>query len=245
MISVVIPAWNASRFLPEAIASVRAQHDLPLEIIVVDDGSTDDTATVARASGDDVRVVTKVNGGAATARNAGVAASTADLIAFLDADDLWPEGQLARLAHGLAADPSRLMAIGRTQLVQERGAGGPDGGLAPVGAPWHAPVFGSGLFRRQVFTVVGPMDPSLQPAEDLDWFIRARERAVPTLLVDDVTLLYRWHGASLTSGADPIRRRMLVALKRSLDRRRQRGGGTAARVRGLQWLPVPDAMEQP
>ncbi|HUG28122.1 MAG TPA: glycosyltransferase family A protein [Gemmatimonadales bacterium] len=242
MISVIIPAYNASRYLAEAIGSVRAQVDVAVEIIVVDDGSTDDTAAVARAAGDDIRIVTKSNGGAATARNAGVAASQADLVAFLDADDLWPEGQLARLAHLLAGEPSILMAIGRTQLVGKDGVKGSGSGLVPVGSPWHAPVFGSGLFRRQIFTVVGPMDPSLQPAEDLDWFIRARERAVPTLVVDEVTLLYRWHGENLTSGADPIRRRMLVALKRSLDRRRQAGGGPASRVRGLQWLPTADAV---
>lgn len=242
MISVIIPAYNASRYLAEAIGSVRAQVDVAVEIIVVDDGSTDDTAAVARAAGNDIRIVTKRNGGAATARNAGVAASQADLIAFLDADDLWPEGQLSRLAHLLAGEPSLLMAIGRTQLVSENGVKGSGSGLVPVGAPWHAPVFGSGLFRRQIFTVVGPMDPSLQPAEDLDWFIRARERAVPTLVVEEVTLHYRWHGENLTSGADPIRRRMLVALKRSLDRRRQEGGGPASKVRGLQWLPTPGAV---
>jgi glycosyltransferase involved in cell wall biosynthesis len=242
MISVIIPAYNASRYLAEAIASVRAQVDVAVEVIVVDDGSTDDTAAVALACGPDVRVVAKANGGAATARNAGVAASQADLVAFLDADDLWPVGQLARLAHLLASEPSVLMAIGQTQLVREDDVKGTGRGLVPVGAPWHAPVFGSGLFRRQVFTVVGPMDPSLQPAEDLDWFIRARERAVPTLVVDEVTLLYRWHGANLTSGADPIRRRMLVALKRSLDRRRQGGSGPASRVRGLPWLPTADVV---
>ncbi|MFN2316518.1 MAG: glycosyltransferase family 2 protein [Gemmatimonadales bacterium] len=242
MISVIIPAYNASRYLAQAIESVRAQEDVAVEMVVVDDGSTDDTAAVARAAGPDIRVISKPNGGAATARNAGIAASTADLIAFLDADDLWPEGQLARLAHRLANEPAILMAIGRTQLVREDGENGTGHGLVHVGAPWHAPVFGSGLFRRQVFTAVGLMDPSLQPAEDLDWFIRARERAVPTLVVDEVTLCYRWHGANLTSGADPIRRRMLVALKRSLDRRRQGGDGPASRVRGLQWLPSADAV---
>lgn len=239
MISVIIPAYNAERYLRQAIDSVRAQQDVPTEVIVVDDGSTDDTRVVARTAGDDIRIVTKSNGGAATARNAGVAASSADLVAFLDADDIWPEGRLACLAHRLIAEPSMLMAIGKTQLVREEGTPASGRQLVPVGVPWHAPAFGSGLFRRQVFTVVGPMDPSLQLAEDLDWFIRARERGVPTLVVDDLTLHYRWHGENLTSGADPIRRRMMVALKRSLDRRRQRGDGTAGPVRGMQWLPAP------
>jgi glycosyltransferase involved in cell wall biosynthesis len=239
MISVIIPAYNAERYLRQAIDSVRAQQDVPMEILVVDDGSTDDTGVVARTAGDDIRIVTKSNGGAATARNAGVAASFADLVAFLDADDIWPAGRLASLAHRMVAEPSMLMAIGKTQLVREEGTPASGHHLVPVGVPWHAPVFGSGLFRRQVFTAVGPMDPTLQPAEDLDWFIRARERAVPTLVVDDLTLHYRWHGENLTSGADPIRRRMLVSLKRSLDRRRQRGDGTAGPVRGMQWLPAP------
>lgn len=227
MIAVLIPAYNAERFLPEAIASVRAQGGIPHEIWVIDDGSTDGTAAVAAALGTDIRVLRQSNQGAATARNAGVRATSAECIAFLDADDLWPAGRLELLRGYFAADPTLLLAVGRTQLVV---------GSAASGAPWHAPLFGSALFRRTAFHVVGEIDPVMQPAEDLDWFIRARERAVPTAIVHDTTLLYRQHGASLTSGADPARRNMFAVLKRSLDRRRKGSSAPVARLGG-GWLP--------
>jgi glycosyltransferase involved in cell wall biosynthesis len=204
----------------------------------VDDGSTDGTGVLAASLGPDVRVVTQANQGAASARNAGVAATTAEFIAFLDADDVWPPGRLALLRSCLAADAGLQMAIGRTQLVVEED--GPEGlVLRDAGAPWHAPVFGSTLIRRPAFAAVGPIDPALQPAEDMDWFIRAREHDLPTAVLRETTLLYRWHGASLTSGADPIRRNMLLALKRSLDRRRAGATGTP-RLPG-NWLPTTGA----
>ena len=87
MIAVVVPAYNSARFLADTIASVRAQGDLPLEVVVVDDGSDDGTAELAESLGRDIRVIRQSNQGPAAARNAGVEASDAELIAFLDADD--------------------------------------------------------------------------------------------------------------------------------------------------------------
>jgi len=205
-----------------------------MEVVVVDDGSTDDTAAVATSLGPDIRVLGQPNRGPAAARNAGVLATHAEYIAFLDADDIWPAGRLAVLHSRLESDPGVLLAVGRTQLVTANPAAG--GRTVYSGAPWHAPVFGSTLIRRAAFGIVGPIDADLQPAEDMDWFIRAREHEIPTMVVDETTLLYRLHGASLTSGADPIRRNMLLALKRSLDRRRRTGSS----ARMTSWLPTSD-----
>jgi hypothetical protein len=131
------------------------------------------------------------------------------------------------------------MAIGRTQLLVEKRDEEGRATLVESGSPWHAPVFGSTLIHREAFDVVGPIDSALEPAEDMDWFIRARERDLPTAVLAETTLLYRLHGASLTSGADPIRRNMLLAVKRSLDRRREEPG--AAPVRLANWLPPEEA----
>lgn len=236
MIAVVIPAYDAARFLPDAIASVRAQTGPTLTIVVVDDGSTDGTAELAERLGSDIRVVRQTNQGPAAARNAGVAACDHPLIAFLDADDVWPEGRIATLYAHFEADPSLRLLVGRTQLVVDAQADGVPR-LQPSGPPWHAPVFGSTLIHREAFDLVGPLDSAVEPAEDMDWFIRARERGLATGVVPETTLLYRLHGDSLTSGADPIRRNMLLVLKRSLDRRRE--GGLAAAPRLANWLPNP------
>src|SRR5437667_12630279 len=106
LVSVVIPCYNGERYLAEAIESVLAQRYEPLEIIVVDDGSTDRSAEVARHFGDAVQYVCQPHAGAAAARNRGVGLATGDLIAFLDADDVWTEGRLARQVQVLEADPS-------------------------------------------------------------------------------------------------------------------------------------------
>jgi glycosyltransferase involved in cell wall biosynthesis len=239
VIAVVIPAYDSARFIGDAIASVRAQGNVPVEIVVVDDGSTDRTSDVARSWGGDVRVLQQANQGPASARNAGVRATTAEYVAFLDADDVWPPGRLDALHASFRASPSLRMVIGRTQLVLEGRDEQGSATLLESGPPWHAPVFGSALIHREAFDVVGPLDSALEPAEDMDWFIRAREQGVPTAVIGETTLLYRLHGASLTSGADPIRRNMLVALKRSLDRRRQEPGASASRL--ANWLPFEES----
>ena len=88
-VSAITPAYNAAGHLSRAIASVLAQAFAPLEIIVVDDGSTDDTFDVAASLGPPVRVVRQENAGAAAARNRGVSESRGDFVAFLDSDDEW------------------------------------------------------------------------------------------------------------------------------------------------------------
>lgn len=101
-ISVVIPAYNAAAFLPRSIASIRAQTLQPKEVIVVDDGSTDNTTTVATELG--ARVIRRSNSGPSAAKNAGVQAASGDWIAFLDADDRWSPEKLERQAACVSAE---------------------------------------------------------------------------------------------------------------------------------------------
>lgn len=112
-VSVVIPAYNRARCIGEAIESVLSQETgFPFEVIVVDDGSADDTAEVARSYGDPVRVITKENGGPASARNAGVLAARSGLIAFLDSDDLMLPGRLAQQCAFMRAHPEVIVSFG-------------------------------------------------------------------------------------------------------------------------------------
>ena len=106
LVSVVIPAYNAAETLDETLRSVRSQSHHALEIIVVDDGSTDDTGTIAKrhaAIDDRVQVVTQENAGLAAARNEGWRHAQSDLIAFLDADDLWAPAKIERQIKALQA----------------------------------------------------------------------------------------------------------------------------------------------
>src|ERR1700682_4446766 len=95
LVSIIIPVYNAAHFLPQAMASIRAQGYDSLEIVVVDDGSTDNCADVAKSLGSDVRYDRQVNRGPSAARNRGLALARGELIAFLDVDDQWPAQKLS------------------------------------------------------------------------------------------------------------------------------------------------------
>ena len=115
LVSVIVPSYNAARFLPEAIASVRRQHYEPLEILIVDDGSTDATPQLVPRLGADIRYFRKENAGVASARNVGLREARGEVIAFLDADDQWPDGKIGVQLARLEADPALEVVTGRTQ----------------------------------------------------------------------------------------------------------------------------------
>ena len=131
LISVVIPVCNGAHFLPEAVASVIAQDYAKIEVIVVDDGSTDAIEAAVAALPIQVRFLRQENGGAAAARNLGIRAASGDLIAFLDVDDLWPHHTLQTHVSWLARHPETDVVIGRAQLMEEA----EDGTFQFVGSP--------------------------------------------------------------------------------------------------------------
>jgi glycosyltransferase involved in cell wall biosynthesis len=234
-ISVVIPAYNAARFLCEAVASIHSQVCRPIEIIIVDDGSSDQTAAVAAGLGSDIRILRQPrNLGPAAARNRGIEAATGEAIAFLDADDLWSTNAMTLLSSRLEQLPYVAIVAGRIKVV---------GNPLPARPVLHtadnlsgfALNFGCSIIRRHVFQEIGLLDEKLRFGEDTDWFMRARERGVPIAVVDATTLIYRRHGSNLTYDDGQTMRVGLEMLKRSLDRRR--AGGRVA-ISLPEW-PVP------
>lgn len=224
--SVVIPAFNAGWIIAEAIASALRQTAPPLEVLVVDDGSTDDIAARIAALPDDrVRLLRQENRGSAAARNAGIRAARGEVLALLDADDIWPEDKLETQLRLLDGPPPADLVTGATQVLNATAPPeASDRGFVARGDPWTAPLLGSALFRRSVFDTVGLFDEPLRGAgEDVDWFIRARELGVATAATDRVTLYYRLHGRNMTHGLDAVGRGLFAALKRSLDRRASEG----------------------
>lgn len=232
-VSVVIPTWNRAALLPDAIESVRAQAYDDMEIIVVDDGSADDTAAVLSRYGDRIRVLRQDNAGPAAARNRGIAVARGDLIAFVDSDDLWTPDALARRIDAFDRDPATQIALGQTRVTLLRSDAGGAPLSEPVAEPAFATLFGAALCRRQVFESVGLPDTALRTGEDVDWFVRTREANVSTTLVNAVTHVVRRHGGNLTLEDNPRCRGLLLAVKRSLDRRR--GGGRAEVAPMRRW----------
>ena len=219
LVSVVIPAYNAKRFLPEAIESVLAQDHEPVEVIVVDDGSTDGTAEVAGAY--PVHVIRQANGGQAAARNAGVAASRGDLVAFLDADDLWFPGKLSRQIAHLSAHPELGYVVVRMQRFLMPGTPWPPGTPRDFFAgPQPGTLPSAALVRRSVLDAVGPFDPRFRHACDTDWQARAMEAGVRWELLEEVLVRYRLHGANCSYDNLGMKREMFALLRSSLERRR-------------------------
>lgn len=181
-VSVVIPAFNAARWLPSAVASVLAQTRPADELVIVDDGSTDSTSEVARSFGGMVRLVSRENGGLAAARNTGTAATTGDWLLFLDADDtLVPtalESLTGRASAGDAGVVHGFVLQRRAEPTETRLHGLPYAvGNPPVPAKAHfwwtpIPTAGAALIRRSLNEQVEGFDERFRQVEDAEYWLR-------------------------------------------------------------------------
>lgn len=219
-ISVVIPAYNRERYLGEAIESVLAQGHPKTEVIVADDGSTDGTAAVA-AGFAEVACVRLPHRGAAAARNAGVAAARGEFLAFLDSDDLWAPGKLARQVAVLDAFPGVDLVFGlMDQFVSPELTREAAEDLTPATGPQPGYVAGSMLARRAAFAGVGVFDESLRVGEFVDWLARANERGVRSEVVQEVLLHRRLHDGNLGRGDRSLRLDYVRVVRARLERGR-------------------------
>jgi glycosyltransferase involved in cell wall biosynthesis len=217
-LSVVIPAYNREAYLGEAIASVLAQTYPVDEIIVVDDGSTDRTAAIARSYGQPVRCISQENQGTGAARNTGLNAARGSLIALLDSDDLWLERKLERQAAYLQANPG-------TDLVfcQMRPFVSPEIDPAQASkfdlreiAACNAQAL---LARREAFARAGAFPTARDLPEFFPWFERACDLGLTHHILPEVLLLRRIHLGNAVHHPE-WRSRYLRFLKTRLDRRR-------------------------
>lgn len=233
-ISVIIPAYNVTNFIDDAINSVKAQDIRDLQIIVVDDGSTDGTAEQVAAKHPDVELIRKTNGGAATARNSGIAAAKGQYLAFLDADDIWLPGKLSAQLRHLQAEPEiQLVCTGFERWQPTAGGSYPP--LEPIIAEtnqisatqidtelsgwiyhrllldcyvWTSTV----MLRRSLLETIGTFDESLRLGQDYDFWLRA-SRVTAIHMLRRPMALYRQHpnsatvrGATVNYGARVITR---------------------------------------
>ncbi|MBU1701872.1 MAG: glycosyltransferase [Candidatus Eisenbacteria bacterium] len=228
LISVVIPVYNGAAFIKEAVENVLAQAYPSLEIIIVDDGSTDGTAEIIRGLPCDIRYFRQDNNGAASARNRGIRDTAGDLITFLDVDDLWPENNLRMLVDEMSRRPELDLIHGYAQLVEysPRSKTYEYRGNPRESFPYY---IGAGLYRKRVFDKVGLFDKTLKFGEDTDWYNRANEQKIPMMRIEAVTLLVRRHGGNMTHGKSLVELNMLRVFKKALDRKRILGEDTGAR----------------
>jgi teichuronic acid biosynthesis glycosyltransferase TuaG len=229
-ISIVMPAYNADRYIAESINSACAQTHTDWELIVVDDGSTDDTAEVVRelaATDDRIKYVRQDNGGQASARNTGLRNASGDLVAFLDADDLWFPTKLELQVQALDANEADLVfSHGYIFSADRPPVDAEMFGTIPgkiEGAEMFKQLFRSNfiaalsvLTKRQVLEAAGFFDEAreFQNCEDYDlWLTLARRGAVFYAMAERL-FLYRRHAEASTHDESNVLRPMLAVIKK-------------------------------
>jgi len=223
LVSVIIPVWNMKHYVGDALRSAFAQDYRPIEVIVVDDGSTDGSGALARSFPEAVVLEQKQNRGVAAARNLGLEHSRGELIAFLDADDVWEAHKLslqvawllehpeigyvtAHFRNILEQDVPRPRWIREEQLVEIQRGGVPNL-----------------LARRSVFDTIGGFEPSQRSGSDLDWVMRATEAKIPSAVLPQVLLRRRIHRTNQSYHWQGKKTLLFKALKSSIDRKRAAG----------------------
>ena len=218
---MVVPVYNDAAYLGEALASVLGQTLAAAEIIVVDDGSTDDSAAVARRFAPRVRYERQEHGGAGLARNRGVRMASAELLAFLDADDIWMPEKLALQAQALQATP-RLEAVFAhlehflsPDLSADKAAR-----LSCPSAAMPCTTAVAMLIRRAAFDRVGGFDESGAIGEVVDWYVRARAAGLVEHMLPETLVRRRIHAHNTGLVRAAERGRYVEIAKAALDRRR-------------------------
>jgi glycosyltransferase involved in cell wall biosynthesis len=230
LVSVVVPAYNCADYIGDALRSIFAQTYGPLEVIVVDDGSTDDTAKTIETF-PQIAYVRQENGGPSRARNAGIRRASAPYIAFLDADDLWTPSKLSEQVAIMLSHPEAGLVFGdmrnfsspdhqeptmfeKYRLTREYFGGVPlvAGALAKLLAMNFIPT-GTVLTRREVLLDVGPFDEGLRQAEDWDLWMRIALR-YPIAYTSSTVMLRRLHAANSSKNTEQMSVAALAVLEK-------------------------------
>lgn len=233
-VTVVIPAFNAQQYISSAIHSALAQQGCEIDVIVVDDGSTDRTPQIVQAYEDRVRYVRQDNAGPAAARNLGVSLATGEWIAFLDADDTWISGKLKaqlKAASNVGADVvySNLInagdcnSVAKTRTVQQL----PRGDIFEELLHDNFIPLSSVLIRRQCLVDTGGFREDLLGTEDWDMWMRLAAEGVLFEVVPEPLITYQWRVDSLSKDHERMKHLRERTVQLALD---------TARGRRVSWV---------
>ncbi len=227
--SVIVPVYNGSRYLAKTLESVLAQEYPDVEVIAVDDGSTDGSAEIIRRF-PAVRYFYQENQGVTVARNNGISRATGEYIAFIDQDDIWTPDKLAVQIDYLEKNPGTGFVLSKSRMFLESGADLP---------PWLKPSYleeehvgfipGTFLVRRNVLDMVGHYDARYAIASDTDWFSRAMDAGISMHTLPAVLLYKRVHTDNLSNEDDTIREELLKVFRDSIVRKRKRAAAKAGK----------------
>jgi GT2 family glycosyltransferase len=217
LVSVVIPTYNGAGFIRAALESALAQEYSPVEILVVDDGSADNTAEMVSAF-PNVRLIRQSNQGVAVARNIGVRSARGEFIAFLDQDDLWTPDKLTLQVAAMFDHPELGYVLCRQRAFLEPGCERP--GYLPERQFLNegGRFLGMMLARKSLFLRIGFFHSNFRIASDADWFFRAQESGIPAMTIPQVLLKRRIHGGN--HSRQDGRAELVEVVRLSLQRKR-------------------------
>lgn len=225
-VSVVIPVRNGALTIAQSIASAVSQSIAPLEILVIDDGSTDDTVAIAQAGGARVILREAAFGSPSGARNAGIAAAKGDWVAFLDADDLWHPGKLEAQLAAAAGHPQAVAVV--SEWVRDQGRWPQRTNRGPQDLISYSDLLVMNRFqtstvlaRREALEAIGGFVPFLDGVEDWDCWLRLSKFG-PIVRLDYPYVVYRDTAGGVSKDLHALYERMWVMLERE---REAMGGG--------------------
>lgn len=214
LVSVVVPVYNGDRFLAETLQSILDQDYEPLEVIVVDDGSTDSSSEVAQSL--PVRYHYQDNAGPCVARNAGASMADGDFISFCDADDLFLPGRLRKqVAHLLDRSDLGCVLV-RAGVFTESGVAMPEWLPEEEQVTWEA-----ALVRRSVFESVGGFDPAYAPSEGFEWLARLKDAGYGIDVLPETLAGRRIHDRNIAHDREGRNRAMFEAVRDRMTRQRE------------------------
>jgi GT2 family glycosyltransferase len=218
LITIVIPCFNHAHYLPDAIESALAQTHAPVEVVVVDDGSTDNTGEVA-ARYPAAKYVRQVNQGLSAARNAGLKVSTGEFVAFLDADDLLYSDAMATGLCCFVQNPDCAFVYGGyasvtddRQLVWTRYPRASHASYKGLLRGNRIAMIATVLFRRAILSAVSGFDEALRCCEDYDVYLKL-SRVAPIAIHGNLVAQYRRHNANMSSNAGRMLDTSLAVLR--------------------------------
>jgi glycosyltransferase involved in cell wall biosynthesis len=262
IVSVVVPAYNQAHYLPQTLDSIRAQTFADYEIVLVDDGSTDETPFVARRYAGRVRYIHQTNQGLAAARNTGIQAARGRYVALLDSDDAWEPDYLARMMVLAQQEPKTAVFYCGVTYIDENGRALPQPGSSRVVPPaqmYHTLLRANFLVPSTIFMrceaalAVGLFDPDFRRLQDWELWLRLLRQGYQFQGIPDQLVRYRVHDSSLSTDASSGQQAaMALAVKHfgpddgqwqrwPADKRRMFGGVyryyalTASLIRGGDW----------
>nr|NQU92803.1 glycosyltransferase family 2 protein [Bacteroidota bacterium] len=221
LVSIIIPVFNREKYIREAIESIINDHYLPKEIIVIDDGSTDNTAIIVSAFSN-ITVIRQENLGVAVARNVGIEASSGEFITFLDSDDIWIPGRIESCLSYFRSHPEIDFVLGQQDMFLQNGIKKP--GLIKqewLERPMDVSNNGVIMLKKACYEKTGLFNPAYKKGEDTEWFVRAKEAHLKMARIPFVFLRRRIHDSNLSlNQGDPTNVNLFKIMRESIHRKK-------------------------